>query len=85
MYRVFICPECLCVVHLVQYCAECRHSVHASVTVRSEHSCKLCTENTRYNVKYAECFACVECKGNLSRENVYQVCCPECHTRYILY
>jgi hypothetical protein len=57
------------------FCAECRPSVHVSVTVRAECHRKLCTEcsfcaecfkNTRYNVKYAECFACAECKDNLS-------------------
>jgi hypothetical protein len=32
--------------------------------------CAKCFENTRYNIKY------VECKGTLSRENVYCVSCP---------
>jgi hypothetical protein len=99
MYRVFICPQCLCVAHSVQYCVECfvpsvdtRYMLPLLLCPNAIINCvpsvlfvPECFENTRYNIKYVECFACAKCKGNLSRENVYRVSYPECHTWYSMY
>jgi hypothetical protein len=58
MYRVFLYSTWLCLSHSIHYCTECRHSVDMAVIIRSDRQQNFCTEcfqNTRYNIKYAEC------------------------------